>query len=59
MRSSTPVAQQSSDRPATYDSFANLRRAEAERTVVNWRGTRDLDELVYGKRRALRDGDEG
>jgi Family of unknown function (DUF5338) len=37
--------------PPTHDPFANLRRAEAERTVFNWRGTRDLDELVYGKKR--------
>jgi hypothetical protein len=28
-----------------------LRRAEAERTVFNWRGTQDLDELVYGKKK--------
>lgn len=34
-----------------HDPFANLRRADAERTVVNWRGTQDLDELVYGKKR--------
>ena len=32
-----------------HDPFANLRRAEAERTVFNYRGTRDLEELVYGK----------
>jgi hypothetical protein len=34
-----------------HDPFANLRRVEAERTVFNWRGTQDLDELVYGKKR--------
>ena len=34
-----------------HDPFANLRRAEAERTVFNYRGTRDLEELVYGKRK--------
>ena len=36
---------------AEHDPFANLRRAEAERTVFNYRGTRDLEELVYGKRK--------
>jgi Family of unknown function (DUF5338) len=35
--------------PPIHDPFANLRRAEAERTTFQWRGTRDLDELVYGK----------
>lgn len=34
-----------------HDPFANLRRVEAERTVFNYRGTRDLEELVYGKRK--------
>ena len=34
-----------------HDPFANLRRAEAERTVFNYRGTQDLEELVYGKRK--------
>ena len=34
-----------------HDPFANLRRAEAERTVCNYRGTRDLEELGYGKRK--------
>src|SRR5919205_1752303 len=28
-----------------HDPFANLRRAEAERTVFNYRGTQDLEEL--------------
>ena len=40
-----------SEQSPTHDPFANLRRAEAERTVFNYRGTRDLDELVYGKKR--------
>lgn len=40
-----------SEEPPTHDPFANLRRAEAERTVLNYRGTRDLDELVYGKKK--------
>jgi hypothetical protein len=34
-----------------HDPFANLRRAEAKRTVFNYRGTQDLEELVYGKRK--------
>jgi hypothetical protein len=40
-----------SEQPPTHDPFANLRRAEAERTAFQWRGTRDLDELVYGKKK--------
>ena len=44
------TAAQTSQTPV-HDPFANLRRADAERTVVNWRGTQDLDELVYGKKR--------
>jgi Family of unknown function (DUF5338) len=44
-----------SETPAR-DPFANLRRADAERTVVNWRGTQDLDELVYGKKRTDKAG---
>lgn len=39
------------DEPPPYDPFANLRRAEAERSGFNWQGTQDLDELVYGKKR--------
>lgn len=38
------------------DPFANLRCAEAERSVFNWRGTQDLDELVYGKKRTDKAG---
>jgi hypothetical protein len=39
------------EQPPIHDPFANLRRAEAERTVFNYRSTRDLDELVYGKKK--------
>ena len=59
VESPTSAALQCSGQPKAQDPFANLRRAEAERTVFNWRGTRDLDELVYGKGRARKDGDEG
>lgn len=45
-----PVESQSSQ-GGEHDPFANLRRAEAERMVFNYRGTRDLEELVYGKRK--------
>ena len=46
-----------SEQPPTHDPFANLRRAEAERTVLKYRGSRDLDELVYGKKKtAEREG---
>jgi hypothetical protein len=36
---------------AKRDPFANLSRVEGERTVFNYRGTQDLEELVYGKRK--------
>ena len=39
-----------------HDPAANLRRAEAERSKFNWRGTQDLDELVYGKKRTDKAG---
>src|SRR5579885_2369156 len=39
-----------------HDPAANLRRAEADRSVFNWRGTQDLDELVYGKKRTDKTG---
>jgi hypothetical protein len=45
-----------SEQPPTHDPFANLRRAEAERTVFQWRDTRDLDELVYGKKAGKAEG---
>jgi hypothetical protein len=38
------------------DPFANLRRVEAERPVFNYRGTQDLEELVYGKRKLHKKG---
>lgn len=41
----------SASQTPVHDPFENLRPADAERTVVNWRGTQDLDELVYGKKR--------
>jgi hypothetical protein len=45
-----------SEQPPTHDPFANLRRAEAERTAFQWRGARDLDELVYGKKTGKAEG---
>ena len=45
------LRQSTSSEAVQHDPFANLRRAEAERTVFNYRGTRDLEELVYGKRK--------
>jgi hypothetical protein len=39
-----------------HDPCANLLRAEVERRVFNWRGTDDLDELVYGKKRTEKAG---
>jgi hypothetical protein len=45
-----------SEVPPSHDPFANLRRAEAERTAFHWRGTRDLDELVYGKKTGKAEG---
>jgi hypothetical protein len=48
---SAPVSQSSH-----HDPFAKLRRTEAERAVFNWRGTQDLDELVYGKKRTDKAG---
>ncbi|HLZ41688.1 MAG TPA: TraK family protein [Candidatus Sulfotelmatobacter sp.] len=45
-----------SSQPYVHDPCANLRRAEAERVVFNWRGTEDLDELVYGKKRTDKAG---
>jgi len=49
------TAAPTSQTPA-HDPCANLRRAEAERRVFNWRGTEDLDELVYGKKRTDKAG---
>lgn len=46
----TTVAQERAE-VVKRDPFANLRRVEAERTVFNYRGTQDLEELVYGKRK--------
>jgi hypothetical protein len=51
-RTERTVPASCSELPPTHDPFANLRRAEAERTVFNWRGAQDLDELVYGKKKA-------
>jgi len=45
-----------SSQPHVHDPCANLRRAEAERAVFNWRGTQDLDELVYGKKKSDKEG---
>lgn len=55
-RRSTPVPREPTAPSVGHDPFANLRRAEAERTVFNYRGTRDLEELVYGKKRVPKDG---
>ena len=46
-----PKAAAPTSQTPAHDPFANLRRVDSERTAVNWRGTRDLDELVYGKKR--------
>ena len=46
-----------SSEPSRHDPFANLRRVEAERKVFDWRGTQDMEVLVYGKKRERKTGD--
>ncbi|HEX9273357.1 MAG TPA: hypothetical protein VGA01_14215, partial [Candidatus Binatia bacterium] len=47
----SPATRVDSESVGKHDPFANLRRVEAERPVFNYRGTQDLEELVYGKRK--------
>ena len=47
----SPATRVDSESVGKHDPFANLRRVEAERPVFKYRGTQDLEELVYGKRK--------